>query len=289
MKILIADAGGTKTDWGLLASGEKPRFFTTEGINPSVMEDEHIAETLRNVACRLEELEISEADLYFFGAGCNSPLMAERLKTNFQRVLPSRLRTMRFASDIEGAARALFGAESGIVCILGTGSATAYYDGEKIIDSVPSLGYVLGDEGSGAFMGKKLINAYFKRELTEALMIRLREFSDMDLNRVIKKVYREPGANGFLASFVPFIKENEDSEEISEIIDQSLKLFFKKNVLKYKSYEESRIGFVGGVANTFKERIEKICATYSLSAGRFLGRPIDSLCTFYSHLLEYEK
>lgn len=289
MEILIADAGGTKTDWCLLDAGEKTRFFTTEGINPSVMDDDHIAETLRKVACRLEEFQVSDADLYFFGAGCNSPQMAERLETNFPAALPSRFRTMHFASDIEGAGRALFGSDSGIVCILGTGSASAYYDGKKIIDSVPSLGYVLGDEGSGAYMGRMLINAYFKRELTETLMRRLREFSDMDLNRVIKNVYRKPGANGYLASFVPFIKENEDLEEISEIIDRSLKLFFKKNVLKYKRYEESKIGFVGGVANTFKERIETICATYSLSAGRFIGRPIDSLCTFYSQLLEYEK
>lgn len=289
MEILIADAGGTKTDWCLLDAGNTPRFFTTEGINPSVMEDSDIIEILRKVALKLEEFQISEVDLYFFGAGINTPQMAERLEADFRTVLPSRFRMMHLASDIEGAARALFGNESGIVCILGTGSASAFYDGEKIVDSVPSLGYVLGDEGSGAYMGKMLINAYFKRELTATLRIRLGEFSDMNLNRVIKNVYREPGANGYLASFVPFIKENEDWEEISDIIDQSLKLFFKKNVLKYKRYEESKIGFVGGVANTFKDRIETICATYSLRAGRFLGRPIDSLCTFYSQLLEYEK
>ncbi|MCH5213819.1 MAG: ATPase [Muribaculaceae bacterium] len=282
MKI-IADAGGTKTDWLITdyVDGER-EFFTGGGINPSVMTEDEIAASLLELKAKLDSLPAAgPTELYFYGAGCNSQEMAERLKKIFEKTVGRKFEKAEFNSDILGAARALFGRRSGVVCILGTGSASALYDGKSLVDSIPSLGYVLGDEGSGAFMGKMLLNRYFKRELSAEINAKLEAGHRVGVTEVIRNVYRSPAPNRYLASFVPFLKENQNNEEIESIISDSQKLFFQKNVLKYKGVEDLAIGFIGGVADAFSERLSSLAYSYGFREIKFIKTPIKALGEYH--------
>lgn len=282
---LVADAGGTKTDWCLLSSkSTDAEFFTTGGINPSIMSDEQLSSVVNEVCNQLRYkriFETQEGVLSFFGAGCNFTITKERLNKAFDMLKEMGVNKMSFDSDLAGASKALFGDSEGITCIIGTGSSSCIYDGHTVTDSVPPLGYILGDEGSGAFMGKTLLNAYFKRELSNEVCRSLIEFADIEPSEVISKVYRTEGANKYLASFVPFLKKHETLEEISNLIDQSLKLFFKKNVFKYKDYQKRKIGFAGGIANAFSSRIERLATEYGLQIAGITNRPIEGLYRYF--------
>ena len=283
--LIIADAGGTKTQWLCYPSLDKEKevIITTPGINASVSSSDSIAEVITTLSASIKKLDndVKICDLFFYGAGCNSISTKNRLKKLFSEYLPFQIRCQEYYSDIEAAARAVYGDEAGLVCILGTGSASGVYDGKIIVDSIPSLGYIIGDEGSGAQMGKCLLNSFFKRELSNEINVKLEEFSDMDLSMVIEKVYRKPEANRYLASFIPFIKENEHHQEIDKIIDECLKLFFNKNVLKYKNRPSDRVRFVGSVACLFSERLANLSMRYELIADVFLQHPLKGLGEYY--------
>lgn len=283
--LIIADAGGTKTQWFccLLNNREERILLTTEGINASINTDEHISGVISDLYNKIYNKfpSAKSCRLFFYGAGCNSQSLKIKLEELFIQQFPIHLSNSLFTNDIEGAARSLFGNEKGIVCILGTGSASGVYNGDTIIDSIPSLGFILGDEGSGAFMGKSLLNLLFKRKLSEKVKVKLEEFSNVRLTDVIERTYRQPGANRYLASFIPFIKENENEEEISELIDDSLKLFFINNVLKYNDKPNNRLRFAGSVAYIFRKRIEDISNSFGLQADRFLQNPIIGLGEYY--------
>lgn len=284
--VIIADAGGTKTEWCLFLKGFSCNvLFKTGGINISVNSAEQIESQLSLLK---EEIErqydlstIGGFTIHFYGAGCNSSDSKNKLKFLFKKYLGDKIRTIQCDSDLLGAAKALFGKEEGIACILGTGSASCKYDGMEIVDSIPSLGFILGDEGSGAFMGKRLLNKYFKRELSDECMNLLRLDKEISIPIVIEKVYRECYPNKYLASFFPFIEKNKNFKEISSLVDESLKLFIETNVLKYKGFKGSRIRFVGGVACSLSDRIQKICEDYDMIADCFLDRPIVKLADYY--------
>ena len=282
---IVADAGGTKTNWWVRCSSGEEFRISTGGINAAVSNDEEILTSVEEMAQRVRsavpDLCENPIELFFYGAGCNSLQAEERLVRAFNQVLAGCLIHFEFHTDLEGAARALFGDDAGIACILGTGSATGLYNGKYILKSIPSLGFILGDEGSGAYMGKLLLNRYYKLDLSPSLKGKLEAYGIPEQADTIRRVYREESPNRFLASFVPFIKENENDAEISRLIDESLKLFFEANVLKYKDSKISRIGFVGGVANAFSARLEKLAAGYNMEVVCFLTSPIDSLTRYY--------
>lgn len=283
MKV-IADAGGTKTEWCIIPSEGKKRVTVATGpINASVSTKEQIYESVASLKELMPELNDHDTPmrLFFYGAGCNSDTVAERVASVFRELFSGHRLEMHFFSDLEGAAKALFGNESGIACILGTGSASGLYNGNRIVDSVPSLGFILGDEGSGSFLGRQLLNCYFKRELSKKVKDELEEEFNLSVTEVIKRVYREGDANAYLASFVPFIKKHENDDEISRLIDSDLKLFFEKNVCKYRTDSSVLVGFVGGVASLFSDRLRNIAEEYGLKADRFLTKPIHALGEYY--------
>lgn len=283
---VVADAGATKTDWWIFSRKlNSPVFLTTGGINIAVDSDFKIREVLDKFHSYLQDLDLGSKDrsiqFNFFGAGCNALSTKRRLEDFFFSVFEDDNIRIACDSDLRGAALALFGEDSGIACILGTGSASALSIYGKIRDSVPSLGYILGDEGSGTHMGRILLNKYFKRELAFDIEKALRGFADMDLAKVIDNVYREPYPNRFLASFMPFIVENRNSPDISSIIDFSLKLFFEKNVLKYNYSPGDSIGFVGSVGCIFSDRLKALSQLNNLVADRFIDRPIECLGNYF--------
>lgn len=283
--IVVAEAGGTKTQWMCCKVSDPTSkiIIETKGINISVFSDETIAEVIRDFSNKLcdQHKALSSCSLFFFGAGCNNDKAKKRLQFLFSHNFPLEIIRQEYHSDIEGAARALFGDKKGLVCILGTGSASGIYNGKTLVDSVPSLGFILGDEGSGAFMGKILLNRLYKRELSSKIKVKLEEFASIDISDVIENVYRKQGANRYLASFMPFIKSNENEEEIDELIDFSLKLFFIKNVLKYKNKPNNKLGFVGSVAFLFSDRLRGLSEEYGFEIEKFIQNPITELMEYY--------
>ena len=289
----MADAGGTSTDWYLkFLSNDIPLQIKTAGINATTASDEEIRSVFRNLLKTFSERVngISKIAIYlkYFGAGCNSAAVNYRIERIFSEIFCAYTVIASVRSDIYGAALSLFGKDCGIACVLGTGSASCCFKDGIIVDSIPSLGYVLGDEGSGAYMGKTLLNMYFKRELPLKINERFNETFNFEISEILRRVYRCENANAFLASFVPFISENRDNCIISQLIDGSLKLFYKKNVLKYKMSTNYPVRFVGGVASLFKDRIIKIAHTYGLEADMFVNNPIFELGKFYTENPDYE-
>lgn len=286
--LIVADAGGSTTEWWVLSpSMSHPLFVTTEGINAATGKAEAIRDSISIFRQKcLEKVtgkDFGSIFIYFYGAGCNSDYARNLLEMAFEETFADSMIRLKVHTDLQGAALALFGDEPGIACILGTGSASGIYDGRFITESIPSLGYILGDEGSGAFMGRMLLRDWFKKSLPSKIEKELEAFCGLRIQEVIEAVYRKPGANKFLASFVPFLASHSDCGEISEIIDNSLKLFFEFNVLKYNKPRGTQIGFVGGVASAFSDRIRTIGSGYGLATDRFIYRPIIALGEYFTN------
>lgn len=275
--ILIADSGSTKTDWCVIENSEIKAQHQTSGINPVHQTKETIQDILAPV---LQLLPCN--DIYFYGAGCSGSytlFMSEILADTFQ--IP--IENVHVHSDMLGAARAVCGHEAGIACILGTGSNSCYYDGNHIVDNIPPLGYILGDEGSGAVLGKYFLNALFKRELPEELCQLFLTESGLTYADIIERVYRQPMANRFLASTSVFIgKHLDDYPELNQIIIDNFRAFFRKNVTKYQ-HPELVIGAIGSIANHYQSQLRAAAAIEGFRMGAIIKSPIEGLIAYHSN------
>ncbi len=282
-KILIADAGSTKVDWLLVSPEEgadKALRHTTTGINAAMTPDEEIAKVFKDVRSH-EGWSADEIDkVVYYGAGCIGGPINSRLEFKLQTAFPGALIDVQ--SDLVGAARALHGRNPGIACILGTGSNSCLYDGEKVVSNVPSLGYILGDEGSGTSLGKRLIADVFKQELPRNMSERFLEYLGMTLPEIIEQVYSRPNANRFLASVVPFIKENIWNPYIYALVLKEMTSFLKRNVAKYDKARRLPIGFVGSIAWHFKEQLMDATEANGFTIGEIIKSPIDKLAVYHT-------
>ncbi len=286
--ILIADAGGTSTAWGMARPEQcgGPRSFRCGAINAALMTHEDIAAALAPVKKEIGGARVAE--IWFFGAGCATPEIEESTARILASAFGMDLSRITVRSDLYGAALALWGDEPGIACILGTGSASCMWDGREIADAVPSLGYVLGDEGSGAHLGKLLLNAYFKRRLPENLQKALQEeFPQLTLGGALHAVYREKGANGWLASFAPFLSRHSHDPYIAEIAEKSFREFCDSNLAYFRShYPECRnVAFAGSLASAFSGVLSEAVAEAGFELKKTVADPIDSLIRYYSRNL----
>lgn len=273
--LLIADSGSTKTDWAL-ADGPQVRTFSTDGINP-VYVNADIIKKIVEKELPFDRNKISE--VYFYGAGCiqgKTGALGRNLAEIFSEAKIS------VNSDLLGAARSLYGDTKGIVSILGTGSNTGYYNGKKITDSVPSMGYILGDEGSGAVMGKKLISAIYKRRMSQEISDIFFEEYTISYPKLIEFVYRQPMPNRFLAGFTRFISKNIQHPEISELVKNCFMEFIEYNLLKYENVEETSVSFTGSIAYHFPEQLKQCLAQYSISPGDITRTPIEGLIKYHT-------
>lgn len=295
--ILIADSGGSKTDWALISlptdTCKCVLKVRTQGLNPfhqskdvilKILEQELIPAlhkaTMESVSSSLTA-NISEvvSQIAFYGAGCTkalSPIVHEALAVAF----PSAL--INVESDLLGAAHAVCGHEAGIACILGTGANSCQYDGKQIVTNVPPLGYILGDEGSGAVLGKLLLNGIFKGDLSAEIRDLYLEWSGLSYPEIIEKVYRQPLANRFLAGCSKFIKENLQYGELEELVRHNFDNFFKKNILKYSDSSTPTISAVGGVAAAFEEQLRASAGSFDYQVGKVIASPIEGLIEYYS-------
>ena len=228
MNILIADSGSTKTDWCVAEDGKILRRIKAGGINPVFLSDEELCDATRDVARQVEDIR-PEA-IHFYGAGC-IPTQAERVIRALRQAFPAADR-VEVASDMLGAARALCGRQAGIACILGTGSNSCSYDGENIVANVSPLGFILGDEGSGAVLGKLLVGSLLKNQLAPGLKEEFLERYALTPADIIERVYRRPLPNRFLASLSPFLAEHLEDEGIHRLVLDAFRDFLRRNVMR---------------------------------------------------------
>lgn len=284
--LLLADAGSTKTDWSLIsATGEVIRRLNTPGINPIQQDSLTISAILEPLAKDLKNHVVS--NVIFFGAGCISHSEKQLIQNLISHHLclstPSEAKGLEIIveSDIMGASKALFGDETGLVCILGTGSNTCLVQNDKIKKQIPSLGYILGDEGSGSALGKKLINAIYKNHLPDSIIQQFRQLYELSIPEIIENVYQKPMPAAFLASFVPFLSENISLPAIKKLVVEELENFFLKNVIPYHLAQNIKLGFIGSVAFEFKNIILKIAENHGFKIEAFLKSPMPSLEKYY--------
>ena len=279
--LLIADSGSTKTDWLFIASDGTKTELHTDGINPARDTHEYIYNVLyHDLLTQLPQSEEPKA-VYFYGAGCIEPF-SQAVKSVLDELFPGCHNEVE--SDLLGAARALCGHGPGIACILGTGSNSCFYDGKDIVKHTPPMGYILGDEGSGSYLGKTLLNGLFKGTLPEALKEDFCNKFNLSMPDIIERVYRQPAANAFLASLVPFIVEYRSNPAIHSMLVESFQLFIKRNIAIYE-HKELPINCVGGIAYQFKEEFEEAVVAENMQLGRILRRPIEAIVQY--HQLEH--
>lgn len=278
MSILIADGGSTKIDWTIV-SRISQKTFRSPGINPVLWDIGKIEQMLQE---GLPHEILSDVEsVYFYGAGCLGR-SAEKIQEALMRVVAHDAE-IEVESDLLGAARALFGNERGIACILGTGSNSALYDGKEIISNIHPLGYILGDEGSGASIGKHFLNALYKGRLPESLRKDFEIETGLTYDDVIDHVYRQPMANKFLASLVIFVSKRR--KECAELLNEEFDNFIEKDILPY-NHCELPVGIVGGVGYEFHEELKEIFLRHRLKLNKVVAKPMENLVDYHLRMVK---
>lgn len=275
---LIADSGATKAEWCLL-QGKKTKTIFTQGISPYFFDTAQITEILeKELLPSLKGIKVDE--VYYYGTGCINPnnnlIVRRSVKHVFKEVT-----TVEVTHDVMAAARALYGKDKGVACILGTGSSSCYYNGKKIAVNKPGLGYVLGDEGSGAYLGKKVLQYYLYNTFDEELMGRFDHKYHISGTEILEQVYKKPLANRYLASFTPFLSENRGHYMIENIIEDGLNDFFFHHICKFKESWTMPVSFVGGISYHFRDVIKDLCRSYEFTPGKILKNPMEGLVAFH--------
>ena len=275
---LIADSGATKAEWCLLNNGKKKTLFT-QGISPYFLNTDQIAELVSSeLATHLKKLTVEH--LYYYGTGCSNIENAKSIKHALTRVFPQA--AVNVNTDLMAAARAVCGHEKGIACILGTGSNSCFYNGKNIVKNSPGIGYVLGDEGSGAYLGKKVLQYYLYDTFDEDLRARFDARFVTTTSEILDNVYKKPLPNRYMASFALFLAENRGHYMIENIIEDGLNDFFFQHLCKYNEVWKFPVHFVGSVASGFKDVLEQLCGSYQFELGKVLKNPMEGLVKYHS-------
>lgn len=279
--ILIADSGSTKTDWRLIDDEKKIHQFATQGLNPYFQTTTEISEILKSELLPQLQSQISylKSQIYFYGAGCEADSKKELIREALLLVFPNAV--IEVNSDMIGAARAMCGSEPGIAAILGTGSNTCYYDGAKSVENVASLGFILGDEGSGAHIGKTFIQAYLNKEMPEDLSKRFYERFKLSLSDILDGVYKKPMPNRFLASFSKFIYQNLKEQFVIDLVADCFEQFFDKHICKYAKHKEVKLSCVGSVAFYYSNILRAVAIKKGVNIDKIIETPIAGLTLYH--------
>jgi N-acetylglucosamine kinase-like BadF-type ATPase len=278
MNILIADSGATKCEWSLLHDGKRKKV-DTQGISPYFLDAAGIAKVIgTELKPFLAKWPVDA--VYYYGTGCKDPKNQKVVRKAIRQVFPGA--EAHVTHDLMGAALSLCGQTKGIACILGTGSNSCYFDGRKISKNSPGLGFVLGDEGSGAYLGKKVLQYYLYNTFDEELRYKFDTKYATDVKEILESVYKRPLPNRYLASFTLFLAENRGHYMIENIIEDGLNDFFFQHLCKYRESWKLPIHFVGGVAYGFRDVVKDLCGTYEFELGKILQKPMDGLIKYHS-------
>ena len=277
--ILIADSGSTKTQWCLL-SGDKKKMISTQGISPYFLKEDSLGKILSDeLLPKTGKTEIEE--IYYYGTGCSNPGNIALVKRGLKKIYKTA--TVHLNHDLLGAAKALCGNEKGIACILGTGSNSCFYNGKKVVKNSPGLGFILGDEGSGTYLGKKVLQYYLYNTFDAELMDKFKMKYPETTSEILDRVYKSDLPNRYLAGFVPFLIENRGHFMIENILEDSINDFFFNHIYKYRESWSLPINFVGSVAFGFKDVLAEMCREYELKLGIVLKSPMDGLIKYHKH------
>ncbi len=275
--IVVADSGSTKTSWCFSAEDNNFRNISTGGINPFFRTTDDIYSELKQ---KLDSATGNHVEqVFFYGAGIVNQEKGNVVKTALQQLFPeAKIETQ---SDLMAAARATLGNKSGIACILGTGSNSCLYNGREIQEHIPPLGFILGDEGSGAVLGRKLTGDFLKKIMPADLAEQFKKHYPMEYVDFLNGVYRNEKPNMFLAAFVPFLKENINHNYCSNLVIKTFEEFIMRNVAQYTDYNKQPVCFVGSVAYHFQEQLKKVLKNQQLNPGIIVKEPLKKLVEYH--------
>jgi N-acetylglucosamine kinase-like BadF-type ATPase len=275
---LIADSGATKAEWVLVNDGKKRTLFT-QGISPYFLNTNQIADLVQNELVKKLKDEVVE-EIHYYGTGCANPENVKIIKKALRKVFAEA--QIEVNTDLMAAARAVCGRSKGIVANLGTGSFCCFYNGKKMVNQRPGIGYVLGDEGSGAYLGRKVIQYYLYETFDEDLRARFDAKYMTTRVEILENVYKKPLPNRYLASFTMFLADNRGHYMIENIIEDGLNDFFFQHLCKYNEVWKYPVSFVGSVADGFKDIILQLCNSYEFELGTILKNPMQGLVKFHN-------
>jgi len=276
--MIIVDSGSTKADWDIISPDGKRNLISTMGFNPYFVTSDFIEQELKRDF--VNKVDVNSIDsIYFYGAGCSDPAHCKIVEDGLARVF-TKATHIEVDHDLLASARACCGTKSGIACIIGTGSNTCLYDGEKILDNIPALSYLIGDEGSGTHLGKLILKAFFYREMPNEIRDAFITKYGTDKLAILNRAYGD-SPNVYLASFAIFYSENKEHFFIQKKVSEAFEELIVHHILKYKGCQELPINFVGSIAFNFKDILEMMLTQHGLTLGTVIRKPIDALVDYH--------
>lgn len=276
--ILIVESGSTKSDWVLLGPENKQTVFSSMGFNPYFHSSETIEKELKSHADLMVHADHVQR-VFFYGAGCSSEAMNSIVVKGLTCVFKNAL--LHVDHDLIACAYATYRGNPSICCIIGTGSNSCYFDGDTVTEVVPALGYILGDEGSGTYFGKKLLAAYLYHQLPKHVEEAFKKYYDEDKESIVDKVYREENANVYISSFMPFIAKHKEEPYFQELIENGLRHFMQVHVCCYENFKELEVNFVGSIASIFRSALERAASSLDIKIGRVVQKPVEGLVSYH--------
>ena len=278
---LVVDSGSTKTDWGFFSTLYDVKTVKTQGINPCHQSEDEIRTIISSeLLPNTQNIDLAAVtEVYYYGAGCATQSICAQMAGILSEFFKSAAITVD--SDMLGAARALCGRTEGVACVQGTGSNSCLYNGKEIVDQVPSLGYILGDEGSSAALGRRLIGDCLKRQLPEAVSREFLERYSLTKESIIESVYRKPLPNRFIAGFAPFVYDKRAVPEVHKLIIQCFQEFFTRNVISYHK-PWMPVHFVGSLADNFADELRETADSLGMTIGKIEISPMSGLVDYHS-------
>ena len=276
--VLIVESGSTKSDWVLLSPENKQDVYSSMGFNPYFHSSAVIENELRRHAELMSHAEKIQ-QIYFYGAGCSSSEMNDIVKLGLTNVFTNA--HIHIDHDLIACAYATYSGNPSICCIIGTGSNSCYFDGETVSEVVPALGYILGDEGSGTYFGKKLLSAFLYHQLPKHVEEDFVKEYAIDKNEIVNKVYRNENANVYIASFMPFIAKHKDELFFQKMIEDGLRHFIEVHVCCYPNYKDVEINFVGSIASVFRNALDRAANSLGARIGRVVQKPVEGLVSYH--------
>lgn len=277
---IFADSGSTNTSWVVTENFEIQDFYRSKGLNPLHLSIENITNEIYDCFLNLQ-YKNKVTKIFFYGAGCINKDTNLKIKSALIKFFPKA--NIEIESDIKASSIALFNHKPGISCILGTGANVAFWDGTNNHQTTAPLGYILGDEGSGAYIGKQILQYYLRKKFSTELQLKLDKFLKLDFSQIIQTVYKSNESKKFIASLMLFAKENSDNEEINKIVNESFQLFVETFLINIEKIDEFQIGFCGSVAYHFKDNLEQIMSANNLKIHKVIKSPIFELIKYFKN------
>lgn len=277
---LIIESGSTKADWVIFSTREDARAYTTHGINPTTLSDLNVIKLPVELSAQLETIN----KIHYYGAGINSMQAVERIKSWFSEKCQNATE-IHVAEDCLAAARACFGNKEGIIGILGTGSNSSYYDGSQVYNLVPTLGFIISDEGGGTYLGKEILRSYFYGYMPEDVRLLFEDKYLTDKAEILYKLYRGGEPNRFLASYASLLTDI-NTDWTDNLVMTCMRRYLEVRVLPYYDERKLTLSFVGSIAHYHKHVMAELCEEYGIDLGKIIHKPLEPLMEYHLTLLD---